>query len=89
MVRLFTGSEGTLGFITGATLKLIPLPEAKAGFLASFDTLEEASEAVVLIIKSGITPSTLEIMDSVTLKAVAAYRGGKGKPGLPCAPLAL
>ena len=76
MVRLFTGSEGTLGFITGATLKLIPLPEAKAGFLASFDTLEEASEAVVLIIKSGITPSTLEIMDSVTLKAVAAYRGG-------------
>ena len=77
MVRLFTGSEGTLGFITGATLKLIPLPEAKAGFLATFDTLEEASEAVVLIIKSGITPSTLEIMDSVTLKAVAAYRGGK------------
>jgi glycolate oxidase len=81
MVRLFTGSEGTLGFITGATLKLIPLPEAKAGFLAAFDTLEEASEAVVLIIKSGITPSTLEIMDSVTLKAVAAYRGGKESRG--------
>jgi glycolate dehydrogenase FAD-linked subunit len=76
MVRLFTGSEGTLGFITGATLKLIPLPETKAGFLAAFDTLEQASEAVVLIIKSGITPSTLEIMDSVTLKAVASYRSG-------------
>ncbi|MHB8173890.1 MAG: FAD-binding oxidoreductase, partial [Nitrospirota bacterium] len=56
MVRLFTGSEGTLGFITGAMLKLIPLPEAKAGFLAAFDTLEAASDAVLTIIKSGITP---------------------------------
>ena len=83
MVRLFTGSEGTLGFITGATLKLIPMPEAKAGFLASFDTLEEASEAVVLIIKSGITPSTLEIMDSVTLQGCGGIPGGKGKPGYP------
>ncbi len=75
MARLFTGSEGTLGFITGAALKLIPLPEAKAGFLAAFDTLEAASEAVLMIIKSGITPSTLEIMDSVTLKAVASFSG--------------
>ncbi len=75
MARLFTGSEGTLGFITGAVLKLIVLPEAKAGFLAAFDTLEAASEAVLAIIKSGITPSTLEIMDSVTLKAVASFSG--------------
>jgi glycolate oxidase len=77
LTRLMVGSEGTLGFITEATLKLIPRPEAKAGFLAAFDTLEAASEAVVSIIRSGVTPSTLEIMDAVTLNAVAQYRGDK------------
>jgi len=75
LTRLMAGSEGTLGFITGATLKLIPKPEAKAGFLAAYPTLESASEAVVSVIKSGIIPSTLEIMDNVTIKAVKAYQG--------------
>ncbi len=75
LTRLMAGSEGTLGFIAGATLKLIPKPEAKAGFLAGYKTLEAASKAVVSIIKSGIIPSTLEIMDDVTIKAVQDYQG--------------
>ena len=75
LTRLMAGSEGTLGFITGATLKLIPKPEAKTGFLVAYTTLEAASEAVVSIIRSGIIPSTLEIMDDVTIKAVKAYQG--------------
>lgn len=79
MTRLLVGSEGTLGFITAATLKLIPKPEAKAAFLAAYGTLEAASEAVVSIIKAGITPSTLEIMDEVTINAVREYqRAGSG-----------
>ncbi|MBI5189245.1 MAG: FAD-binding protein [Nitrospirae bacterium] len=74
MARLFVGSEGTLGFILEAALKLIPKPETKAAFLTAYDTLEHASEAVVSIVRSGVTPSTLEIMDRVTLDAVEAYR---------------
>lgn len=75
MARLMVGSEGTLGFILEATLKLIPKPETKAAFLAAYNTLEEASEAVVAIIRAGLTPSTLEIMDDVTIKAVEDYQG--------------
>lgn len=74
LTRLMVGSEGTLGFITEAIVKLIPKPETKAGFLASYDTLDAASEAVVAIIRTGIVPSTLEIMDEVTLKAVEQYQ---------------
>ena len=81
MARLFVGSEGTLGFITEATVKLIPKPEAKAAFLAAYATLEAASEAVVAIIRAGVTPSTLEIMDDVTIKAVNEYLGREDGPG--------
>jgi len=74
LTRLFVGSEGTLGVILEATLKLIPAPEAKAAFLAGYKTLDDAAQAVVAIIRSGVTPSTLEIMDDVTLRAVEAYQ---------------
>lgn len=80
MARLFVGSEGTLGFITGAVVKLIPKPEAKAAFLAAYATLEAASEAVVAIIRAGVTPSTLEILDDITIKAVNDYQGRDGGP---------
>jgi len=74
LTRLMVGSEGTLGFITEATLKLIPKPETKAAFLVSYNTLDAASEAVVAIIRAGLIPSTLEIMDDITLKAVEQYQ---------------
>lgn len=80
LARLMVGSEGTLGFITEATLKLIPRPETRAALLAAFPTLEAASEAVVAIIRSGVVPSTLEIMDDVTIRAVEEHSPSGGVP---------
>jgi glycolate dehydrogenase FAD-linked subunit len=87
LTRLMVGSEGTLGFITEATVRLIPRPEARSAFLAAYRTLEDASEAVVAIIRSGVIPSTLEIMDDVTIKAVEAHSPTGG--ALDCGALLL
>ncbi len=73
LTRLMTASEGSLGLITKAYLKLLPAPEESLSYLLTFKTLEKASKAVVEIIKSGILPTALEIMDKVTAKAVEKY----------------
>lgn len=75
LVSLFCGSEGTLGIIVSATFRLLPLPEAWSAMLMTFARLEDAAEAVSLIIASGITPSSLEIMDNFTINAVEDYKG--------------
>ena len=67
LTRLFVGSEGTLGVITKITLKLIPLPEAKATILALFGEVEEAAETVSAIIAAKIVPSTIEFMDKSSI----------------------
>lgn len=71
--RLLVGSEGTLGIITEATLKLIPLPEAKQTMLALFQDLEQAAKSVSKIIADKIIPATLEFLDQPTLKAVEDF----------------
>ncbi|MEW6662182.1 MAG: FAD-binding oxidoreductase [Bacillota bacterium] len=71
--RLITGSEGTLGVITKATLRLIPKPKAMHTAMAVFPTVETAAEAVSGIIRQGIMPTTLEIMDDVTIRCVENY----------------
>jgi len=68
--RLLVGSEGTLGIITEATLRISPLPEKRAVALASFDDVVRAGEGVAAIIGSGLIPSALEIMDHVCIQAV-------------------
>ena len=68
--RLIVGSEGTLGIITEATLRISPLPEKRAVALASFDNVVKAGEGVAAIIASGMIPSALEIMDHVCIQAV-------------------
>ena len=68
--RLLVGSEGTLGIITEATIKIIPLPEKRAVALASFNSLYDAGRGVANIISHGIIPSALEIMDRVCIQAV-------------------
>lgn len=73
LTRLLVGSEGTLAVITEATLKLLPLPEAKATVSALFASLETACQAVGQVLASGIVPTALEFMDQATLKAVEDF----------------
>lgn len=77
--RLYVGSEGTLGIVTEATLKLVPIPETKKTMLALYEDLEAAATTVSKIIANKIIPATLEFLDQATLKVVEDY----AKIGLP------
>jgi glycolate oxidase len=72
LTGLFVGSEGTLGLITEATLRLLPMPPPKLTMLAFFGTVRAAGEAVAGITAAGIVPVTLELMDAFTIAAVDA-----------------
>ena len=63
LTQLMVGSEGTLGVVTKATLKLIPLPKLNKLILVPFKSAIDACKAVAQIFNSGITPSALEFMD--------------------------
>ena len=63
LTQLMVGSEGTLGVITRATLKLIPKPSSDILMLVPFTSAESACEAVSAIFRAGITPSALEFME--------------------------
>ncbi len=70
LAGLMVGSEGTLGIVTQAVVRLTPKPEKIRVYLAAFDTIAEAGGAVSAIIKSGMMPSALEFMDAFTVRAV-------------------
>ncbi len=70
LTRMLVGSEGTLGIITRATLKLIPLPESAATLLAFFPSTETGARAVAGIVQERITPCALELMDRTTIDCV-------------------
>ena len=70
LTRLFVGSEGTLGVVTEITLKINPKPRATRTCTATFNDLPQAGKAVSEIMRSGIIPSVLELIDSANLKAV-------------------
>jgi glycolate oxidase len=74
LVGLFIGSEGTLGVITEATLRLRPQPPATGSLLASFQRLTDAARAVSGITAAGVLPSVLELMDRSTILAVEEWR---------------
>ena len=70
LTGLLVGSEGTLGIVTKIMLRIIRAPEAVKTMLALYDTIEDAGNTVSAIIAEGIVPATLEMMDSLVIKAV-------------------
>ncbi len=69
LIGLFVGSEGMLGVVTEMTLRLLPLPPARATLSTAFATMPQAAEAVQEIFAGGFLPASLEIADSFTLEA--------------------
>ena len=73
LTRLLVGSEGTLAVITEITLRLHGIPEAIAGGVCPFPSVEAACEATIATIQSGIPVARIELLDALQVKAVNAY----------------
>ncbi len=72
LTGLVVGSEGTFGIVTKATLRLLRQPEAVRTLLAVFESVADATETVSGIIRAGIIPAAIEMMDQLILSAVEA-----------------
>ena len=73
LLALMTGSEGMLGIIVEIIVKLLPKPHKVKVLMASFNQLEEASNAVAAIIAGGIIPAGLEMMDKLAIQAAEDF----------------
>jgi glycolate oxidase len=82
LVGLFVGSEGLLGVVTEATLRLLPLPPARAALSAGFRSMTAAARAIRAVFSSGILPAAVEVADRFTLEAAREFKpGAKFPPG--------
>ncbi len=75
LLHLFVGSEGTLGVITEATLKLVPVPQFMSAVVASFESIAAAVETVVAIRGSGLDPAALELIDGAHAVMLSSVDG--------------
>ncbi|GAB4546458.1 MAG: FAD-binding oxidoreductase [Anaerolineae bacterium] len=75
LLHLFIGSEGTLGIITQATLRLAPIPSEYSAVLAAFEGVDQAMQAVVEIVGAGLEPTALEFVDKETVAALNQDKG--------------
>ncbi len=80
LVGAVVGSEGTLGIVTEATVRLVPIPEAVETLLGIFPDVVSACRAVGAIIREGLVPAALEIVDQRTIAAVEASVYAAGLP---------
>ena len=67
LTRLLIGSEGTLGIIVEATLKLLPIPQQNITLQVFYKSIEDASTAIIRVLQGNITPAALEMLDSGSL----------------------
>ncbi len=81
ITRLFVGSEGTLGVVTKAILKLVSKPESCQTLLAAFPDIESAARSVPDILISGIVPTALEFLDRFCMEAVKEIADSLVSPG--------
>ncbi|SPO04326.1 probable proteins containing the FAD binding domain [Cephalotrichum gorgonifer] len=79
LTALFTGSEGTLGIITEATLKLAIIPPKQSVAIATFPTVKDAAGAASDMIRGGVNLAALELMDDVQMKVVNSSGGAGGR----------
>lgn len=79
LIGLVTGSEGTLAVATRIILRIMPKNEAVKTLLAIFNTVEDGANTVSGIVKAGMVPATLEMLDNLAINAVEAFY----KIGLP------
>jgi len=82
LTRLFVGSEGTLGIVTEATLRLAGIPEHNLAVTVTFDNLQDASEAVAVMIGSGLEPAALELLTPGLISLMNREKG-LGLPECP------
>jgi glycolate oxidase len=74
LTRLFVGSEGTLGVVVGATVRLLPLPDATATVAASFASVADAAAGAAAVLAARIRPAMAELLDGPTLRAIDPAR---------------
>jgi glycolate oxidase subunit GlcD len=81
LARMFVGSEGMLGIVTEATLKLLPLPPYRAALSVGFASMKAAALAIRTIFASGFLPCAVEVADAFTLRAAQKRTGNASLAG--------
>ena len=70
LTRMFIGSEGTLGLVTEATLKITVKPKSENVAVASFNTIREAAECVAKVVREGVPIAAVEVLDDVQMRCI-------------------
>ncbi len=75
LLALMIGSEGMLGVVVEATVKLLPIPDTAKVIMGIFDSVQSAGDSVAAIIGSGIIPAGIEMMDNPAIRAAEDFAG--------------